>query len=128
MLMFPRDLLSQVLSDKTMDDGKLYGDSISAVFALNANRAPDDYSIWQIMSITFDIYCHFDTSDNPQFPFLTIINSAAFFVTPFGYWNSLFLVNTGLFIASKNSRGMSVKKVSLLPHIIGAMRDDGFSG
>jgi len=32
-------------------------------------------------------------------------------------------VNIGLFIACKNSRGMSLKRVSLLPDSIGALRD-----
>jgi len=35
-------------------------------------------------------------------------------------------MNAGSFIAYKNGRGMSVKKASLLPYIISAMRDDGF--
>jgi len=34
-------------------------------------------------------------------------------------------VNIGLFIASKYSRGLSLKRASLLPYIIDAPRDAG---
>ena len=65
-------------------------------------------------------------SDYPKFLLLVIIISALFFLIPFGYFDSHFLMNAGSFFAYKYSLGMKLKRASLLPYIIDAERDDSF--